>query len=109
MYIRTNGTNYPCVGYSNETMAVFVLPEERPTELGETVALYQDDGFLLAEHTVGDYLRWEISGKILILTNIPAADPEEDPVPEVDPDPEPDLRQLRADVDFLAAIQGVTL
>lgn len=108
MYIRTNETNYPCVGYgANETMAVFQLADDAPETLGETVELYQDDGFLLAGHTVADYLRWEASAGALILTNAPVVEAEETPAPEVEP--EPDIRQLRADVDYLAAMQGVTL
>lgn len=108
MYIKTNDINYPCKGYgTNETMAVFRLAGDAPETLGETVELYQDDGFLLAGHTVADYLRWEASAGALILTNAPVVEPEETPTPEVEP--EPDLRQLRADVDYLAAMQGVTL
>lgn len=107
MYIQTNDTNYPCVGYgANETLAVFRLAGEAPAEPGETVALYQDDGFLLAEHAVADYLRWELSDGTLILTNAPAPEPGAEPEPE---EPMPDVRQLRADVDYLAAMQGVSL
>lgn len=107
MYIKTNETNYPCVGYTQrEGLAVFQLRDEAPETAGETVELYQDDGFLLAAHTVTDYLRWELSGSALILTDTPVSEPGEEPEPG---EPEPDLRQLRADVDYLAAMQGVTL
>lgn len=107
MYIRTNGMNYPCLGYGQrDGLAIFRLSTETPEQLGETVELYQDNEFLLAEHTVSDYLRWELSAGALILTNAPVA--EAVPEPE-ETEPMPDLMQLRADVDYLAALQGVSL
>lgn len=80
MYIKTNDTSCPCVGYAQrEGLAVFRLGGEAPETLGETVELYQDNGFLLATQTVADYLRWELSGGTLLLTDTPAPGPGEEP------------------------------
>lgn len=88
MYINTNGQAYPCVGYHpGAEQVTFDLKEAAPAQLGDTVELCQDDGFVLATHTVADYARYEAVGKRLTLTNRP--------VPEPMPDPAPDLEEVR--------------
>lgn len=112
MYIKTNGQTYPCTGYHHPgaEQATFDLKEAAPAQLGDTVELCRDDGFVLATHTVADYARCETTGKRLILTDRPVPEPMPDPEPEPESEPEPtELEQLRADVDFLAALQGVSL
>lgn len=109
MYIKTNGQSYSCVAYMpNENSVQFHLQINQDVEdiqLGEKVELYQDDGFLLADHVVTDYLRSNFNSNVLTLTNIPCAEPVEEDSGEAIPD----IYQLRADIDFLAALQGVTL
>lgn len=84
MYIRTKGTDYPCAGYTaREGLAAFRLEGQLPGRLGETVTLCRDDGFVLAEHTVADYLRWAAEGGTLILTDEPEPEPQE-PAPGED-------------------------
>lgn len=108
MYIKTGSNAYPCTGYCPYADEVrFTLTGDIPVELGETVQLHQDDDFLLAEHTVADFARWEAVGGVLLLTNRPKAEPQE-PAEEATPEPT-ELERLRADVDFLAALQGVSL
>lgn len=111
MYINTNGQTYPCVGYHpGAEQVTFILQGAAPAQLGDTVELCRDDGFVLATHTVADYSRHEAAGERLSLTNRPVPEPMPDPEPEPEPEPEPtELEQLRADVDFLAALQGVSL
>lgn len=107
MYIKTGDATCPCVGYhSNDQEACFALAGDPPAELGDTVQLCQDDGFVLAEHLVADFARQEISGSFLHLTNLLET---VEPVPTEEIPAEPDIRQIRADVDYLAALQGVTL
>lgn len=85
MYIETKKQQYRCVGQpvmEGETLR-FLLPEGGPQELGATVALKQDDGFLLREVEVSGYLRWGMEGETLVITNLPTPEP----APEVPPEP----------------------
>lgn len=88
MYIKTNDQRYRCTGtpvLSGETLR-FTLPDGGPEELGATVGLYQEDGFPLREVDVSGYLRWEMAGDTLVITNLPKAEPvEPGPVPEPEP------------------------
>lgn len=72
MHIKTANKTYPCRDYlSGEETVIFYLAEAVPEELGESVELYQDNGFVMAAHTVADWLRWEVRGTALVLTNLP--------------------------------------
>lgn len=106
MYIRTKEESYPCQSYrAGADASIFVLKKDTPEELGDTVELWAEDGFLMASQRVADWLRWEVSGNCLILTNAP----ETPTAPEPEPAPPTELEQLRADVDYLSAMTGVTL
>ena len=86
MYIKTLNKPYPCRDYLPGTDTVaFGLKEAAPEELGATVELCTDDGFVMATHTVADWLRWEVQGNTLVLTNLPVPEPipEPEPVPPV--------------------------
>ena len=87
MNIKAEANTYPCLGYHPGTVTVtFVLADSVPEALGSTVELCSDDGFVMATHAVADWLRWEVQGNTLVLTNLP--------VPEPIPEPEPPAPQL---------------
>lgn len=113
MYIKTNNKVYPCVGYDSGSGtfsdARFRLTGDAlPAEPGETVELYQDDGFLLATQTVADYARWELEGHTLVLTNRPVTEPVLAPDP-VEPPPQPTVQDamldMLADLDYRVSKQ----
>lgn len=86
MYIKAEANTYPCLGYHPGTDTVtFTLANAAPETLGNTVELCTDDGFVMASHAVGDWLRWEVQGTTLVLTNLPIPEPipEPEPVPPV--------------------------
>lgn len=84
MYIKTANKTYPCWDYRPGVDAVsFALEDAVPEALGATVGLCTDDGFVMATHTVADWLRWEAEGNTLVLTNLPVPEP----VPEPEPAP----------------------
>lgn len=99
MYIRTKEERYPCQSYrAGADASIFVLKKDTPEELGDTVELWAEDGFLMASQRVADWLRWEVSGNFLILTDAPKLPIE----PEPEPDPEPTTD------DLLNILLGVT-
>lgn len=105
MRIVTNGVEYPCSGYrAMGDTARFVLTDTVPEVLGDTVILLTESRMELAVLTVAEWLRWYVSGSTLVLTNLPEPEPED---PQEQPPTE--LEQLRADVDFIAAMVGVEL
>lgn len=86
MYIKTAKKTYQCRDYSPGTDTVtFTLTDAAPEALGATVELCTDDGFVMATHAVADWLRWEVQGNTLVLTNLPVPEPipEPEPVPPV--------------------------
>lgn len=98
MYIETGGARYPCTGYRPGTDEVrFLLGEEVPAELGEEVALLDDDGFELVRLRVADWARWEASSGALVLTDRPETQPAPAPEPE-----EPAMTLQEAIMDMLA-------
>ena len=118
MHIKTGGKTYPCRDYRpGEESVRFILAGEGPEELGEAVELCSEDGFVMAEQRVADWLRWEMQGAALVLTNAPVPEPAPEPEPLPDPvDPvEPQLSteasmareiiNLRYDVDMMK-LQG---
>lgn len=87
MYIKIGGQTYPCMDYrpGAETIS-FALNGAVPETLGETVELCDDDGFVMVKQTVADWMRWEVYGNALILTNAPVPEPIPEPVgPTIDP------------------------
>ena len=72
MYMKTGANTYQCRDYRpGEDTAIFYLEATVPEELGETVELCSDDGFVMLTQTVADWLRWEVRGTALVLTNLP--------------------------------------
>lgn len=108
MYITYNGKNYPCVCRPNATMRYFGLPEDFPAPIDGKIVLCSNDGFILRTDTAEDYLRQTFVNGVLTLTNVPEpitpTEPEEEEISEPS-----ELEQLRADVDYIAIMTGVTL
>jgi len=84
MVLLTNEKNYPCTDMTQGVDSVSFAVAEEIQELGETVELQTDEGFVLYETTVAEWLRWTYANGILTLTNTP----EPEPVPEPEPEPE---------------------
>ena len=84
MHIKTEANTYPCRGYHPGTDTVtFILTDAAPETMGEPVELCTDDGFVMATHAVAEWLRWEVQGNTLVLTNLPVPQP----IPEPEPAP----------------------
>ena len=96
MYIETNKQQYRCTGatLSGDPLR-FTLPDGGPESCGDTVGLYQDDGFLLRELDVSGYTRKAMQGSTLVITNQP------EPAPTPEPGPAP-MTELEAALDMLA-------
>lgn len=111
MYIKTNNNVYPCVGYNvgpwTFSDARFrLMGDELPAELGDTVELYQEDGFLLVTKTVADYARWELAGNTLVLTDRPLPEPVPEPEPETPtPTVQDAMLDMLADLDYRVSQQ----
>lgn len=79
MHIKTGGNTFPCLDYCPGPDSIsFDLIEAVPETLGDTVELCADDGFVMVKQTVADWLRWEVHGGALVLTNAPVTEPVED-------------------------------
>lgn len=90
MYIKTGDKTYPCRDYrAGEESVRFILDGAAPEELGETVQLCGEDGFVMAEQRLADWLRWEMQGGALVLTNTPVPEPAPEPEPLPGPGPAP--------------------
>ena len=85
MYLETNSQRFRCTGIPTleGDPLRFCLPDGGPEELGGTVGLYTDDGFLLREVDVSGYARHERTGDTLVITNqpVPVPGPERSPAP----------------------------
>lgn len=106
MHIKTGANTYPCRGYhpGADTVA-FGLKEAAPEELGATVELCTDDGFVMAVHAVADWLRWEVQGTTLVLTNLPVPEPIpelEQPVPQLTT--EEAIMEMVTDLDYRTSL-----
>ncbi|HWS42614.1 MAG TPA: hypothetical protein VN421_05950 [Pseudoflavonifractor sp.] len=76
MHIKTGGNTYPCRDYWPGTDTIsFPLDGAAPEELGDTIELCTEDGFVMLTSEVADWLRWEVRGGALILTNLPLPEP----------------------------------
>lgn len=111
MYIKTNNNVYPCAGYAsginaNGDVRFRLTGDTLPETVGETVRLYQNDGFLLATVYAADYARWELAGHTLVLTNRPVPEPVPDPEPETPtPTVEEAMLDMLADLDYRVSQQ----
>lgn len=100
MYIKYNGTDYPCICRPSKTMCYQGLPDDFPAPVSGEIILCADDGFVLRTDNTEDYLRQTFENGVLMLTNTP------EPV-ETEPDPVPTSDRVTWD-DMAAAItEGV--
>ncbi|WP_283673056.1 hypothetical protein [Butyricicoccus sp. Marseille-Q5471] len=81
-----------------------VITAQTPVRVGDTMEIQTDEGTQLRTYTVADYLRCTVVGNVVTLSNTPLPEP----VTPVEPEPS-ETEKLRADVDFIALMTGVTL
>ena len=100
MYLLINNTQHPVSRRRKTTDSViFIGVTTEPTELSGVIQMYSNEGFLLSEDNVSDYLRHTYVGTTLTLTNLP------DPEPQPEPEPGP---YIPTDRDILNVLLGVT-
>lgn len=105
MYIKYNNKDYSCkCSINNNSITYIELSEDFPSEVDGEITLYADNGFEMRKDNTSDYLRQTFSNGTLTLTNLPEPEPTEEPIPTPT-----EIEQLRADVDFIAVMTGVTL
>ena len=97
MYIKYNGTDYPCKCRPSKTMTYRGLPDDFPAPVSGEIILCADDGFVLRKDNADEYLRQTFENGVLMLTNTP--EPVEPEVPVV---AEPTTKEV------LNALLGVT-
>lgn len=99
MYLLINNTQYPVSRRRKTTDSViFTGVTQEPADVSGVIHMYSDEGFLLSEDNVSDYLRHTYVGTTLTLTNIP----EPEPHPEPEPGP-----YIPTDHDVLNALLGI--
>lgn len=99
MYIKYQNTDYPCSCTAKKEEVKYIgLPSDFPIPVSGKIAIYANDGFLMREDIVEDYLRQIWENGILTLTNTP----EPEPIPEPE---EPEEVETADDV--LNALLGV--
>lgn len=107
MYVLIDGTRFECVcSIVGEDLVRLELDGEPPATVAH-LDLCDDDDTPLGAFNATDYEHYSRQGHTMALHNgevdlTPAVMEEAGP-------PMPDSYQLRADVDFLAALQGVSL
>ena len=111
MYIQINNQTYTLTRrrVTSQSVTYSGLTEE-PSDLSGTITMCRDDGFVMSEDTVADYLRHTyqaptygeegeiLSYGILTLTNLP------EPEPQPEPEPGP---YIPTDHDVLNALLGI--
>lgn len=106
MYIKYDNKDYSCKCSINSSSITYrELSEDFPSKIDGEITLYADNGFEMRKDNVKDYLRQTFLEGTLTLTNLPEPEPETE---EITPTPT-ELEQLRADVDYIAVMTGVTL
>lgn len=111
MYLLINNTQYPVSRRRvNSQSVTYSGLESEPTDISGTIQMFRDDGFLMSEDTVENYLRHTYSAPtyddegqmvtvgVLTLTNIP------EPEPQPEPEPGP---YIPTDHDVLNALLGI--
>ena len=71
MYLNYKSVKYPCSCRIGKTMQYSGLPEDFPSPVEGEVILCADDGFVMREDKVEDYLRQTFENGVLTLTNAP--------------------------------------
>lgn len=111
MYLLISNNQYPISRRRVSSQSVVYSGlESEPTDISGVIQMYRDDGFLMGEDNVSDYLRHTyqaptygeegeiLSYGILTLTNVP----EPEPQPEQEPGP-----YIPTDHDVLNALLGI--
>lgn len=82
MYLLISNNQYPVSRRRvNSQSVIYSGLETEPTDISGVIQMFRDDGFLMSEDTVADYLRHTYSGGILTLTNVPEPEPQPEPEP----------------------------
>lgn len=70
MYLIINGNKYSVSKriVTNDSVKYHSVSPQ-PTELGDTIKMYRDDGFLLSTDNPADYSETSYTGTLLVLTN----------------------------------------
>ena len=111
MYLLISNNQYPVDRRRvNSQSVVYSGVNTEPNPLEGTIQMFRDDGFLMSEDTVSDYLRhiyqaptYDEDGEmlsygVLTLTNVP------EPEPQQEPEPGP---YIPTDHDVLNALLGI--
>ena len=111
MYLLISENQYPISRRRvNSQSVIYSGLESEPTDISGTIQMFRDDGFLMNEDNVSDYLRHTyqaptygdegtmLSYGILTLTNVP------EPEPQPEPEPGP---YIPTDHDVLNALLGI--
>lgn len=111
MYLLINNNQYPVSRRRvNSQSVVYSGLEAEPTDISGTIQMFRDDGFLMSEDNVSDYLRHTyqaptygeegqmVTVGVLTLTNVP------EPEPQPEPEPGP---YIPTDHDVLNALLGI--
>lgn len=111
MYLLISNNQYPVdLRRVNSQSVVYSGVNTEPTDISGVIQMFRDDGFLMSEDTVSDYLRHiyqaptyddegtMLSYGILTLTNVP------EPEPQPEPEPGP---YIPTDHDVLNALLGI--
>lgn len=107
MYALIDGTRYECSCVVFGPGLVRMDLDQQAPETVSQVAVYDEDGVAILSAAVADYAHYSKLGTTLALHD---DDVDLTPAEPVKSAPLAlDLNQLRADVDFLAAMQGVSL
>lgn len=99
MYLLINNTQYPVARRRVTSQSVVYSEVNTEQEsLSGVIQMYSNEGFLLSEDNVADYLRHTYNGHTLTLTNLP------EPEPQPEPEPGP---YIPTDHDVLNALLGI--
>lgn len=105
MYIKYKNEDYHCICHIRKnTVSYRGLPKNFPSPVDGEITLYSSEGLKMRTDSVSDYEEQMFENGVLILANCPETSSEiiEDPQPT-------ELEWLRADVDYIAIMTGVTL
>ena len=106
MYLKIGENQYSCTKRIKSAAGTlkFLGVSPAPGEVSGTIQMYRDDGFLMSEDNVSDYIRQKYAGTLLAFF----AYPEPEPAPVTPSIPAPSNEKLQA-VARLAMMQAQSL